>query len=148
MRRSYNPNQVFLTINGNRIEGGVLDGFVTITPNSPLYTMSRDLSGESTASFNTDRSATASVKVKPESLAHRRLGELARTFITAGDDGDTLPSIAFRLINSQTGERIVESEAVLTDCPELSFGSDSGEREYKFDLPNARSKWASGPSIT
>ena len=145
-RRSYNPNAVFLTIGGKRIENGVADGFVTISWNAPMITASRDLSGETTHIFGTDRSAKASVKVPGSSPAYEILGAIVRSFRDAGDEGSAFPALSFRLTNRLSGELIMESEAVPMDLPEMSLGAEVGDREFTFDLPNARGKVQFAPS--
>lgn len=133
--RSYDFNQVILTLNGVSISGWGSDGGVAYEFASDLITDAVGIGGEVTMSKINDWRMYLDITVKQTSRANTFIGSLVRA--QRNNVVGEMPVVNVFMRNFITGEIVKDAQARFkTDAPPTQE-AEAGDRVYRMTLPYA-----------
>lgn len=133
--RYYNLRGVFLVINGQRIEGFGDTDAVTFEPADDAIKDAISADGMPVVNETNDFRCYATITVMENSPAARQLSDLNAAQRTTGILGTPPVPYTFKMIDSNSGDRIQEDSVYFMNNPGPSKGKEAGTREFKIFLP-------------
>lgn len=133
----------YLSIDGFRIHGFGDGEAITFSPSAADVEHSVGEDGEVTVERTNDERLVATVTVRENSIACRRLGEIR----AAQRAEATITARPFRWYNEQTGEEVSSEFAVFLDTPEARGGRRVSDRAFQILLPNGKRGQRFAPAV-
>lgn len=124
----YNSNEVAVFVSLIPIlYGRAKEGFLTIAPTSDDYTMAEGADGFFVRNAVNSRSFNVTLKLLGASPENAKLAALRLAGLAAGNGADIGPFMA----KNSLGEFLLVGDCYIAAPPEVEFGSELGDREWK-----------------
>jgi hypothetical protein len=124
----YNSNEVSVFVSLIPIlEGRAKEGFLSIAPTSDDYTMTEGADGFFVRNAVNSKSYNVTLKLLGASPENAKLAQLRLAGLAAGNGADIGPFMA----KNALGEFLLVGDCYIAAPPEVEFGSELGDREWK-----------------
>lgn len=136
--RTYYLPAVALSLGGIPISGLADEGVITVEFASDNAESRVGGDGEVQVDLNADDRAFVTLTLMESSRAVRLIDEKYRDAEATVKAGGAYPNIAFSMFDNVNGDAIDDAQCVLLAKPPPSKGLRSGNRAWRFLLPNGR----------
>ncbi len=132
--KQYNPKEVTITWRGVPLGEGISDGtFITVGRNERNSALNTGGDGRSTLVINNNHTGVATLSLRAGSAVNDLLTEAQRADEAKPDEKNIGPLE----IKDHSGRALhTDSQAFLDGPPDTEFGTDEGDNEWTFQLPN------------
>lgn len=144
----YNMARVQCTIGDFRVTGWGVDDAASVVPTADLVQseISADGAHVSVSRINDNRHEIE-LTVRRGGVAFRLLGEKMQAQLAQRDVGAVDP-LSFQLFDPDSGDKLVEANAVFMRSPDMPFNKTASEAVFKLLLPNPTITYAANVSTS
>lgn len=129
--QNYDPNQVFLSFDGNNIDGYEQGTFIEIDYRKDAFSLKIDISGSGTRSKTNDYSAEITLTLTQRSVSNQMLSTLSNADRATGGGFGVL-----QCRDNLGNDLFVCATAWIVKAAKVDYALESGTRVWKFQTDN------------